>query len=286
MINKFAIGLFALGCVTFAAPAAMAQQVDCRFFRVAAERLNVFTQARADATFLGTINRDDMVCVAGDQQAGDQKWAYVAYQMLGGDQRKSLDGWAIMSALRPASPDEVAAVRNSAPQREPPREAMRPAGPPPSAAPSLSPREAMRPPEPPPSMAPSPPAREAMRPPEPPMQPAPAPVTPAPPAESGQSALADQIVRFDQPIKGSAYPVDGNSLQQLVQGVPEFPPIEGLPEDVWKKTCNNCHQWNRQSLCVQAKIYATDPKMAFRKQHPYGGPEKTAMMNWAEHGCQ
>jgi hypothetical protein len=37
---------------------------------------------------------------------------------------------------------------------------------------------------------------------------------------------------------------------------------------------------------VQAKIYASDPKMAFRKQHPYGGPEKLAMMNWAQNGCQ
>ena len=118
------------------------------------------------------------------------------------------------------------------------------------------------------------------------MQPAPAPVTAAPPAESGQSALADQIVRFDQPIKGSAYPVDGNSLQQLVQGVPEFPPIEGLPEDVWKKTCNNCHQWNQQSLCVQAKIYVKDPKMMLRIQHPFGGPEKVAMMKWAQGGCK
>jgi len=68
--------------------------------------------------------------------------------------------------------------------------------------------------------------------------------------------------------------------------VPEFPPIDGLPEEVWKKTCNNCHQWNKQSLCVQAKIYANDPKMTLRIQHPYGGPEKIAMMKWAQGGCQ
>lgn len=98
--------------------------------------------------------------------------------------------------------------------------------------------------------------------------------------------MQQEIVRFNQPIKGDAYPVNGYSLEQLVHGVPEFPPIEGLPESIWKKTCDNCHQWNQQSLCVQAKIYAADPKMAFRKQHPYGGPEKVAMMNWAEHGCQ
>jgi hypothetical protein len=330
MTNKLAVGLFTLVCMGIAAPAVQAQQVDCRFFRVGAERLNVFTEPRGDATFLGAVNRDDTVCVAGDQMSGDQKWAYIAYRLLGGDRRKSLDGWAIMSALRPASQDEVAALRNAAPEREPPREEMRPSEPPrEEMRPPEQPREAMRPSEPPPSMMPPPPPREAMQPSEPPPPPpsampgppasetasapppppastapsaalpapTPAPSVPSavappgpgpvPPAASSQSAQMEQeIIRFNQPINSGSYPVNGYSLAQLVRGVPEFPPIEGLPESVWRKTCDNCHQWNQQSLCVQAKIYAADPKMAFRKQHPYGGPEKTAMMNWAEHGCQ
>jgi hypothetical protein len=104
------------------------------------------------------------------------------------------------------------------------------------------------------------------------------PTTPANPAS--------EIVRYAQTINSGPPPVYGHSLAQLVTGVPMFPPIDGLPENVWQKTCNNCHNWNQQSLCVQAKIYAGDPKMAFRKQHPYGGPEKLAMMNWAQNGCQ
>ena len=102
----------------------------------------------------------------------------------------------------------------------------------------------------------------------------------------GEAASSDEIIRYSQKLTSGGYPVQGFSLEELVRGVPEFPPIEGLPEDVWRKTCNNCHQWNQQSLCVQARIYAQDEKMAFRKKHPYGGPEKIAMMKWARQGCQ
>jgi hypothetical protein len=109
---------------------------------------------------------------------------------------------------------------------------------------------------------------------------------PVSPSRPGEAAGNDEVIRWSQPINSGAYPVQGYSLEQLVKGVPEFAPIEGLPEEVWRKPCGNCHQWNPQSLCVQAKIYANDPKMAFRKQHPYGGPEKVAMMKWAQQGCQ
>lgn len=249
------------GILAASASAASAQQVDCRFFKVTAETLNVYTEPRGDASFLGALNRNDMVCVAGDQQAGDRKWAYIAYRLLGGEQRKTLDGWGIMSALRPASQDEVAAVRNA----PPPPAAFAPPLPPPPPPPAAF--------IPPPAAAPAPP-RETGQPTTP---------GPAPAAEAG----ADQeIIRYAQPLKTGGYPVQGFSLEELVKGIPEFPPIEGLPENVWRKTCNNCHQWNQQSLCVQAKIYAQDEKMAFRKQHPYGGPEKVAMMEWARQGCQ
>jgi hypothetical protein len=111
---------------------------------------------------------------------------------------------------------------------------------------------------------------------------------PVPPAASNvQPSTAEQkAVTFTGTLTEGPTPVNGSSLEQLITGVPEFSPIDGLPDEAWKKTCNNCHQWNKQSLCVQAKIYADDPKMALRKQHPYGGPEKVAMMKWAQGGCQ
>jgi hypothetical protein len=32
--------------------------------------------------------------------------------------------------------------------------------------------------------------------------------------------------------------------------------------------------------------YVKNPKSALRVSHPYGGPEKVAMMQWAKTGCQ
>jgi hypothetical protein len=104
----------------------------------------------------------------------------------------------------------------------------------------------------------------------------------APPA----AAPAEQIVRFSEPLTTGPFPVNGQSLEQLVQGTPLFPPIEGLPESVWKKTCSSCHKWDRRTLCEQGASYVKNPAAALRGSHPYGGAEKLAMMQWAKTGCQ
>jgi len=106
------------------------------------------------------------------------------------------------------------------------------------------------------------------------------------PALGPTRSAAGEAVKFAEPITFGAYPVIGHSLAELIAGVPLFPPIEGLEESAWKKTCNNCHKWDKQSLCVQAGIYMKNPKAALRVKHPYGGPEKVAMIKWAEGGCQ
>jgi hypothetical protein len=110
--------------------------------------------------------------------------------------------------------------------------------------------------------------------------PAPAPATPTP-APAGQD-----VVRFKEPLTSGPYPVNGSSLEQLVNGIPLFPPIEGLEEAVWKKNCNACHKWDQRTLCEQAASYVKNPKSALRGSHPYGGAEKVAMMQWAKTGCQ
>lgn len=251
------VTLFGILAAAAGVSTAQAQEIDCRFFKVTTENLRVFTEPREDASSVGELGRNDFVCVAGDQQVGDRKWAYIAYRLLGQNQRKTLDGWGSMAALQPATQDEVAAVRNGS-------------APPPMAEQTM------------------PPARPFNPPPEPgPGGPFAQPPMPVPPAPSGEATASDQeVIRYSEPIASGGYPVQGYSLEQLVKGVPAFPPIEGLPENVWRKSCDNCHQWNRQSLCVQARLYAQDEKMAFRKQHPYGGPEKIAMMKWARGGCQ
>ena len=72
----------------------------------------------------------------------------------------------------------------------------------------------------------------------------------------------------------------------MLTGVPQFPPIEGLDEAVWKKQCTSCHKWDQRTLCEQAASYVKNPKSALRGLHPYGGAEKVAMMQWAKTGCQ
>jgi hypothetical protein len=97
---------------------------------------------------------------------------------------------------------------------------------------------------------------------------------------------AQDVVRFSEPIPFGPFPVNGHSLEELIAGLPTFPPFEGMEESLWKKRCSSCHQWDRQSLCAQAATYVKNPKAALRIPHPYGGPEKTAMMKWAQGGCQ
>jgi hypothetical protein len=121
-------------------------------------------------------------------------------------------------------------------------------------------------------------------PPSAPVAASPAPTQPAPAAPNG--GFGQAIIKFSTPITEGPVPVNGVSLEQLVAGIPSYPPIEGLPDAVWKKHCSSCHNWNQQTLCVQANIYAKDPKMTMRIQHPFGGPEKIAMMKWAQGGCQ
>ena len=116
-------------------------------------------------------------------------------------------------------------------------------------------------------------------------RPAPA-AAPAPTPAPVPAAQAEEIVRFDQPLTTGPFPVNGQSLEQLVAGVPLFPPIEGLPENLWKKPCGACHKWDRRTLCEQGATYVKNPNMALRGSHPYGGAEKIAMMNWAKTGCQ
>jgi hypothetical protein len=112
------------------------------------------------------------------------------------------------------------------------------------------------------------------------------PATAPPPPAAAAPDSAEEVVRFDQPLKTGPPPVNGRSLEQLVQGVPLFPPIEGLDESIWKKNCSACHKWDRRTLCEQGATYLKDPKMALRGSHPYGGPEKVAIMQWAKTGCQ
>lgn len=97
--------------------------------------------------------------------------------------------------------------------------------------------------------------------------------------------LPDEIF-FDKPIATTIPEIANRSIADLIKGSPVHPPIENLPDVVWKgKTCSNCHQWHEDNLCDQAKTYLADTA-AFSKPHPYGVAFKAALRIWARDGCR
>lgn len=113
---------------------------------------------------------------------------------------------------------------------------------------------------------------------------APEPVA-APPPAPAVTGLPDSVA-FAAPIGAGDPEIATRSLADLIAGSPRFPPIEGLPDAVWKdKTCASCHQWNQANLCDQAQTYLGDRTRALSKQHPYGGIFKQALSIWARDGC-
>jgi hypothetical protein len=246
---------------------ARAQGVDCRYFKVNAERVSAFEEPR-EGRSVASLEKSSIVCVAGDEEVSGHVWVFIPYQVEPENKHKPVQGWALKDSFSPASQDEVAALSSSHGSAVPPPVAAAPPA-------AVSPRaeEPRRAEEPPREEKPAGEPRRAEGP-------------SGEPPRAGAPSGDKEIVRYSEPIQSGGFPVQGHSLDQLVHGVPTFPPIAGLPDDVWQKPCSNCHQWNKQTLCQQAQIYAQDVKMTMRKQHPYGGPEKLAMRNWAEHGCQ
>lgn len=94
-------------------------------------------------------------------------------------------------------------------------------------------------------------------------------------------------VTFDGPLETGGPGIVGESIAALIKGSPAFPPIEGLPESLWKDaTCASCHQWTPDALCTQAKTYLGQNAPALAKSHPMGGGLKHNLRYWAEGGCR
>jgi len=101
---------------------------------------------------------------------------------------------------------------------------------------------------------------------------------------------AEQVVAvtFSAPLTQGAPEIVGKSLEELIEGTPLFPPVEGLPESFWKEQeCSNCHEWEAANLCTQANSYLSEAgSVNLEKQHPYGGTFKVSLRNWAAGGCE
>ncbi|QIE43487.1 caspase family protein (plasmid) [Rhodobacteraceae bacterium SC52] len=95
------------------------------------------------------------------------------------------------------------------------------------------------------------------------------------------------VITYNGSLETGGAGIVGNSLESLITGSPTYPPIEGLPESVWKDaTCSTCHQWTREALCTQAQTYLAAEAPALAKTHPLGGGFKHNLKYWAQDGCQ
>ncbi len=81
-------------------------------------------------------------------------------------------------------------------------------------------------------------------------------------------------------------PPPARSLDDYLAAAPDFAPIDGLDEAVWKQPCGACHKWTPALLCQQGKGYASAPANITRHAHPFGGEFKRLLKAWAESGCK
>jgi hypothetical protein len=253
MIGRMVLSL-ALVC---AAGAASAQEAACTLYKVNTSMLNVSKDAGGDI-YNDALFDGEVACVTRLTNIKGVDWAYITYKLDKGSTHTPVDGWAGLRYLQQTSPG---------------------AGPGAAPAPAASPPAAAAPP-------PASPPVAAVR----PAAPAAPPPAAAPPPVTSSGAVAtvrpEDVLRFNQPIPFGPFPVNGHSIQEMIDSTPMFPPIEGLEESLWKKKCTSCHQWNQARMCEQAGTYVKAPKFVLRVQHPFGGTLKLALMRWAMSGCQ
>ena len=78
------------------------------------------------------------------------------------------------------------------------------------------------------------------------------------------------------------------SLLELLETAPQFaPPIEGIPEEMWKSgTCYACHKWSQERLCEHGERLSGMSETALtRIEHPFGGEFKRFLIERAASGC-
>ncbi|MFC6637774.1 hypothetical protein [Sulfitobacter sediminilitoris] len=108
-------------------------------------------------------------------------------------------------------------------------------------------------------------------------------VVAAAPSRAAPAPMGTELT-WTMPFTSGVDRLIGKSIEELVTLSPLFPPIEGLPEELWKEqSCSNCHQWTKEALCTQGQTYVNAGNNdAVSKQHPYGGGFKMNVRSWAE----
>ncbi len=121
------------------------------------------------------------------------------------------------------------------------------------------------------------------------------PAAPAQPEAAAPSAEAAAVeaalpapLTYTTPLGVGGPGIAEFSIEQLARAQPLYPPIEGIPDELWKgENCTACHTWTREALCTQGETYVgVSMERALVKQHPLGGVFKQGLRRWAEGGCQ
>jgi hypothetical protein len=109
--------------------------------------------------------------------------------------------------------------------------------------------------------------------------------TPEPETQTAGDGADLGELAFATPI--GAGPLAGRSIEEIIAGSPDFPPIEGLPDEVWKgKHCADCHQWTQKALCDQGTFYVTSgTELPEGEVHPLNG-FRQVLKAWAAQGCR
>ncbi len=107
-----------------------------------------------------------------------------------------------------------------------------------------------------------------------------------PPGGKAGPLTAD--IFFNQPLREGGDNVRGKTIAELILGSPLFPPIEGLPDEVWKgKHCFNCHEWTQKALCDQGNFYVkNEVDDGLGAIHPLGGQFRQVLKAWGGQGCK
>jgi hypothetical protein len=264
MIRRIVVAL----ALIYGTGAAWAQESACTLFKVNTSMLNVAQEPAGDR-YIDALYDGDVACVTRTATAKGAEWAFVARKLESPTEGTPIGGWAQLQELQKISAAEAnALLADNAPSpgqstAVPPNTAAKPA---PAASPVA-----------PPAAATAPAASSA---------PAAAASTQPPTHKNATAAMRpEDVLHFDQPIPFGPFPVNGHSIDEMINTVPLFSPVEGLDENLWKKKCTNCHQWNKDRLCQQALTYVRQPRNVLRVPHPFGGTLKLALMRWAKSGC-
>ncbi|MBU1210887.1 MAG: hypothetical protein KJ587_06405 [Alphaproteobacteria bacterium] len=266
--------------------AASAAGTVCVPYKVDTGLLNI-SKDLGGTTYIDVMVGGDKACVTKTDKFEGRDWGYVDHKLEDSDQTTAVEGWAPMRYLK-SLPDGAENKNASDPAQGECRRYL------PMLDQTVScegTKTAVQGGDG-GSTAKSEPAQKdaVARGTDPEPKPKPTATSQAPEPKARQTANNDSDresdeLRYNQPVPFGPYPVNGLSLEELIETVPLFAPIEGLPDELWKKSCATCHKWNKDRLCEQGKTYAKSAKDVLRHQHPMGGAFKIALMKWSSSGC-